>query len=986
MANGGIIGPINDPTRGPYTTSYTSSGSYTAPGFGPGTATVLVVAGGGGGGLDAGGGGGAGGLRLISCQPVPASAVPITIGAGGGSGTSGNPSIFASASNPITSTAGGRGGGTNSYPGATGGSGGGGSAVMTVPGSASSSAGAGNTPPVSPPQGNSGGAGAFSPQPTSQGGGGGGASAAGVAGTNPGSAGPGGNGTNVSPTFGVAPQPFYQADGPNAGPSSTGIFAGGGGGATTTFPGNNGGTGGTGGGGRGGPGANTGVVGFSATANTGGGGGGGGTGGGNGGSGGSGIVIIKQTCGSPTYNVASGVWSINDAYNYKKQGTWVSTAPVSVDYLVVAGGGGGGSLNGGGGGAGGYRTSFPGGTKLTLTAVTSYSITVGAGGAASSSTSSKGSSGSDSIFSTITSSGTFAITGAGVASQYIRGDGTLANFPTSTGGGASVSYYLNGSISQGTIGGVAYKEMNSVPVIGAGTDFTINADGYIAQFITDVGDPNKLLIPGGNWNFETYFSASSGGGSPRFYIELYKYNGTTFTLIASNSATPKLINDGTSIEAYFSALAVPPTTLTVTDRLAVRFYVIHSGRTITMHTENSHLSQIITTFSSGLTALNGLTSQVQYFAVGTAGTDFNISSATDTHTFNLPTASAANRGALSSTDWSAFNGKFTLPSLTSGSVLFSNGTTIAQDNANFFWDDTNNRLGIGTTIPGDKLEVNGNVFADTFNAIGTISRYNSTGGLAVIGLLGNPYATLQAYSDSSGTGKYLALNPNGGNVGIGTTNPTHRFTSNVSAMDISADQEYPIFASVAGKGVVLGYDNSNDISVINGVHTATAWKGIALVTTGGSVGIGTVTPTTKLDVNGVITATGGNSTSWNAKQNAITLTTTGTSGPATLIGATLNIPQYSGGGGGSTPVKLTSQVLAVGSWTLVGGYYTYAFSNVNVTTNSDVSVTPQNASYLTAYNAQVLPFVGVASGVATFYSQFPPQANMTVDIVITQTT
>ena len=33
---------------------------------------------------------------------------------------------------------------------------------------------------------------------------------------------------------------------------------------------------------------------------------------------------------------------------------------------------------------------------------------------------------------------------------------------------------------------------------------------------------------------------------------------------------------------------------------------------------------------------------------------------------------------------------------------------------------------------------------------------------------------------------------------------------------------------------------------------------------------------------------------WNAKQNAITLTTTGTSGAATLVGATLNIPQYQG--------------------------------------------------------------------------------------------
>jgi len=48
---------------------------------------------------------------------------------------------------------------------------------------------------------------------------------------------------------------------------------------------------------------------------------------------------------------------------------------------------------------------------------------------------------------------------------------------------------------------------------------------------------------------------------------------------------------------------------------------------------------------------------------------------------------------------------FQLPSLTSGSVLFSNGTTIAQDNANLFWDDTNNRLGIGTASPTSKLDI-----------------------------------------------------------------------------------------------------------------------------------------------------------------------------------------------------------------------------------------------------------------------------------------
>jgi hypothetical protein len=260
--------------------------------------------------------------------------------------------------------------------------------------------------------------------------------------------------------------------------------------------------------------------------------------------------------------------------------------------------------------------------------------------------------------SPITSSGTIAVTGAGLASQYIRGDGQLADFPTGGGGGgSSVSYYLNGSVDQGTIGGNVYKEMNKVPVFGAGTDFSIGADGYIAQFLTDANDPNALLIPAGNWNFETYFSASSSGGTPSFYVELYKYNGSTFTLIASSSAAPELIAFGTTINPYFSSLAVPETVLAATDRLAVRVYVNVSGRTITLHTENSHLCQVITTFTTGIQALNGLTKQTQYFAVGTSGTDFNISSATDTHTFNLPTASATNRGALSSADFSSFTAK-----------------------------------------------------------------------------------------------------------------------------------------------------------------------------------------------------------------------------------------------------------------------------------------------------------------------------------------
>jgi len=60
---------------------------------------------------------------------------------------------------------------------------------------------------------------------------------------------------------------------------------------------------------------------------------------------------------------------------------------------------------------------------------------------------------------------------------------------------------------------------------------------------------------------------------------------------------------------------------------------------------------------TGITAINSLTGSAQTMVTGTSGTDFGISSTGTLHTFNLPTASSTNRGALSSTDWTTFNNK-----------------------------------------------------------------------------------------------------------------------------------------------------------------------------------------------------------------------------------------------------------------------------------------------------------------------------------------
>jgi hypothetical protein len=234
----------------------------------------------------------------------------------------------------------------------------------------------------------------------------------------------------------------------------------------------------------------------------------------------------------------------------------------------------------------------------------------------------------------------------GAASQYVRGDGTLADFPTSSGGGSSVSYYLNSSVSQGTIGGVDYKELNKEPIIGAGTDIAISTTGYVASYLTDANDPDVLSIPGGNFNCEFYFSVNNNTGNPFFYAELYKYDGTTFTLLGSSVGVPEYINQGTIIAPYYFAIPVATSALALTDRLAIRIYVNVDGRTVTLHTENGHLCQVVTTLSKGMVSLNNLTDQSQFLAVGTSGTDFNIVSSGDTHTFNIPSASATNRGLV----------------------------------------------------------------------------------------------------------------------------------------------------------------------------------------------------------------------------------------------------------------------------------------------------------------------------------------------------
>ena len=152
-------------------------------------------------------------------------------------------------------------------------------------------------------------------------------------------------------------------------------------------------------------------------------------------------------------------------------------------------------------------------------------------------------------------------------------------------------------------------------------------------------------------------------------------------------------------------------------------------------------------------------------------------------------------------------------------------------------------VGIGTTTPGGALAIeNGSPY-------GIVVGQNSGA---------NPQQLLFGYNTAAGYGaisalqqgvayKPLNLQPNGGNVGIGTTTPTGRL----------AIESGDPFGIVVGQNsgtnprqLLFGYDIGGNYGSISAVEQGLAYRPLALQQNGGNVGIGTTTPASKLDAVG----------------------------------------------------------------------------------------------------------------------------------------
>jgi hypothetical protein len=188
---------------------------------------------------------------------------------------------------------------------------------------------------------------------------------------------------------------------------------------------------------------------------------------------------------------------------------------------------------------------------------------------------------------------------------------------------------------------------------------------------------------------------------------------------------------------------------------------------------------------------------------------------------------------------------------TAGSVVFAGASgAYSQDNANFFWDDTNDRLGIGTSSPSTLLHVAGGSSPVVLNqnTVGSIASFTALGvtyGASFGVNADGTYVTSAANTVFSVSGSETMRISSAGNVGIGTTSPATKLevadsgTVRITALNTTGTVKTQMLSdSTSG---YLGTDSGHPLSFFtNQVVRAT-------IDTGGNVGIGTSSPVGRLD-------------------------------------------------------------------------------------------------------------------------------------------
>ena len=247
---------------------------------------------------------------------------------------------------------------------------------------------------------------------------------------------------------------------------------------------------------------------------------------------------------------------------------------------------------------------------------------------------------------------------------------------------------------------IAYSKLN---LSGSILNADINASAAIARSKLASGTASHVIINDGSGvlSSEARLSLDRTADGTNHYVLVASGAGT-------NPAYALLLDNNIDAAAAIARTKVANGT--------ADHVVINNGS----GTLSSEAQLSVSRGGTGLSALgtanqvlgvNNAANAVEYKTItsGTSGTDFAIAHSANTITLNLPTASALNRGALSSSDWSTFDAKIG-GSGTNGQVaLFSGAGTITSDASIAYATgaNTNNisltsgiKIGMNTAVAG----------------------------------------------------------------------------------------------------------------------------------------------------------------------------------------------------------------------------------------------------------------------------------------------
>jgi hypothetical protein len=268
-------------------------------------------------------------------------------------------------------------------------------------------------------------------------------------------------------------------------------------------------------------------------------------------------------------------------------------------------------------------------------------------------------------------------------------------------------------------------------------------------------------------------------------------------------------------------------------------------------------SRMVIADSTGILSTQAITTgtvtSVAALTLGTTGTDLSSTVATNTTTpvitLNVPTASASNRGALSSADWTTFNGK--QAALNGTGFVKISGTTISYDNSTYLTTSSASSTYLplaGGILTGRTTGIEIGVTRNGADTIGDgpwfrwtnanesrqmLTQLNASNGLSTWAYNGSAWVSIYTLFQSGAATFTGAIN--------GTTSA---FSGQVTSGSYTASGDfgsgYTISAAIgiSGKGVNIGWNTTLDRGFIGTVHNGTAWKSLILCPIGGDVYIG----------------------------------------------------------------------------------------------------------------------------------------------------